>query len=461
MAFETRLAEASYPAEKMRDVQLTMNRHEVAALDELMPQFGLTGYAEKLGVTLPTVNVDNPGFFRELQKPRSPRPRSRRSSDYLRWHLVVVLRIIALSPEFENEAFDFYGRRIGGQQEMRPRWKRMLDAATADIGEAVAQLYVDAAFSEQAEAALRRDGRPPVSAMGSSIRNAEWMTETTKRAGAREARRLRLQDRLPDEWRDYSALEIGRDSFAANRMRAAAFEYDREFGRLASRSTRAEWAMPAHQVNAYYHPLLNEVVFPAGILQPPFFYAEADDAVNFGAIGAVIGHEITHGFDDRGSQFDADGALRNWWTDEDRAEFDRRAEVLVEQFGGYEVLEGLNINGRLSLGENIADLGGVTVAYNALLEALGDDKPLIDGYTPEQRFFLAYATMWRINHTDEQLRMQVSVHPHSPGPLPRERRGREPAGVRGGVRHPAGLADGEPGRAAREDLVADCREGAP
>ena len=184
--------------------------------------------------------------------------------------------------------------------------------------------------------------------------------------------------------------------------------------RLGEPVDRGEWAMPAHVVNAYYHPLLNEIVFPAGILQPPFFYADADDAVNYGAIGAVIGHEITHGFDDSGSQFDAEGRLRDWWTEADRAEFDRRAEVLVEQFDGYVVVDDLCVNGRLTLGENIADLGGLSIAYAALRETGGDRSPAIDGFTPEQRFFVSWATVWRTNHTDEYLRLLVMTNPHAP-----------------------------------------------
>jgi predicted metalloendopeptidase len=197
-------------------------------------------------------------------------------------------------------------------------------------------------------------------------------------------------------------------------MRTAEFEHDRQMGRLAEPVDRGEWALPAHSVNAYYHPLLNEIVFPAGILQPPFFYAEADDAVNFGGIGAVIGHEITHGFDDRGSRFDAEGRLHDWWTEADRTEFDRRASVLVEQFDAYEVLDDVRVNGRLTLGENIADLGGLSVALEALREVLDDTQERIDGFTPVQRFFLAWAAVWRMSLTDEYQRLVANIDPHSP-----------------------------------------------
>lgn len=409
---EKRLAEASYSAEQMRDVQLTMNRHEVARLDELMPRLGLSSYIADLGVTLPTVNIDNPGFFASLDSALHEADIDTLRA-YLRWN-VVRAYASALPAAFEREAFDFYGRTLGGQQEMKPRWKRMLDAATADIGEVVAQVYVDAAFSAQAKHRCEEMVDHLLSAMGRAIREAEWMTEATKEQALEKLAGFSYKIGFPDEWRDYSALNIGRRPHAENRMRCARFEFDREMNRLTEPVDKAEWAMPAHQVNAYYHPLLNEIVLPAGILQPPFFYAEADDAVNFGAIGAVIGHEITHGFDDRGSRFDAHGALREWWTEQDRAEFDRRAQVLVGQFDSYEVAEDLHVNGRLTLGENIADLGGLKIALDALSSTLGDEPPSIDGLTPVQRFFMSWARVWRMNVTDEYLRLLVNVDPHSP-----------------------------------------------
>ncbi len=412
LAFETRLAEASYTAEQMRDVDLTMNRHDVDSLDELMPGFGLAGYARELGVTQATVNVDNAGFFSALETALAETP-VETLRDYLRWNLVRAFAS-ALPAAFEDEAFDFYARQLSGAQEMKPRWKRTLDAVGSDIGEAVAQLYVAEAFSEEAKLRCEHMVDHLLSAMGAAIRGAEWMSEATKEAALVKLAGFGYKIGYPDEWRDYSGLTIGRSSYAENRMACARFEYDREFARLGHPVDRAEWAMPAHQVNAYYHPLLNEVVFPAGILQPPFFYADADDAVNFGAIGAVIGHEITHGFDDQGSRFDAEGRLRMWWSDADREEFMRRAQVLVEQFDAFEVAEDLHVNGKLTLGENIADLGGLTIALAALREAGGLDAGPIDGLTPEQRFFLSWATVWHTNYTEEYARLLVNVDPHSP-----------------------------------------------
>jgi len=412
LAFETRLAEPSYPAEKMRDVQLTMNRFEVTALDTLMPEFGLSGHVRALGVSSPSVCVDNPGFFSALEAGLAETP-IETLRDYLRW---MLLRSYAstLSPAFEEEAFEFFGRTLGGQQQMRPRWKRVIEMASSDIGELVAQLYVAETFSEHAKRRCEEMVEHLLSAMGAAIRGADWMTDGTRIKALEKLAGFRYKIGYPDEWRDYSALVVGRESFAENRMACARFEHARELDRLGSPVDRAEWAMPAHSVNAYYHPLLNEIVFPAGILQPPFFYADADDAVNYGAIGAVIGHEITHGFDDQGSHFDAAGALSDWWTEADRTEFDRRAAVLVEQYDGFFVADDLHVNGRLTLGENIADLGGLSIALAALSEAGGTEGLPIDGFTPEQRFFVSWATTWRMNYSEEYARLLVNVDPHSP-----------------------------------------------
>ena len=413
LAFETRLAEQSYTAAQMRDVQLTLNRFEVSALDGLMPGFGLTGYVADLGIDAATVGVDNPGFFEALDAVLADTP-AETLRDYLRWHIVRAFAS-ALLPAFETAAFEFYGKRLGGQKEMQPRWKRVLSAASTDIGELVAQLYVDASFSEHAKQRCEEMVDRLLAAMGRAIRAAAWMSEDTRAAALEKLDGFGYKIGYPDEWRDYGGLVVERGSFVENRLRAEAFEWVRQLGRLDQPVDRGEWAMPAHVVNAYYHPLLNEIVFPAGILQPPFFHADADDAVNYGAIGTIIGHEITHGFDDQGSHFDAHGSLRDWWSEADRAEFDRRAQVLVEQFDGYAVVDDLHVNGRLTLGENIADLGGLKIAHEALREALrGRDAPSIDGLGPEQRFFLSWATVWRTSYTDEYLRLIVNVDPHSP-----------------------------------------------
>ena len=291
----------------------------------------------------------------------------------------------------------------------------MLDVASQDIGELVSQLYVDEAFPPAAKDRCEHLVEHLLSAMGTAIRTNPWMTDETREEALRKLAGFSFKIGYPDEWKDYSSFVPVHTSFAENRMRVAQFEHDRQFGRLEQPVDKGEWLLPPHIVNAYYHPLLNEIVFPAGILQPPFFWADADDAVNYGGIGTVIGHEVTHGFDDQGSQFDRDGALRNWWTEVDRTEFMRRAQVLVQQFNACPVADDVSVNGQLTLGENIADLGGVAIAYNALQEALHDGATLVDGMTPDERFFASYASIWRTNYTDAYLRMMANTDPHSPG----------------------------------------------
>lgn len=413
--FERALAEVSLPAEQARDLERTLNRHQVADLDELMPGFRLGEYLRSLGVTSKSVNIDNSEFFAELDRLLETTP-IETVRTYLTWHLIRRYAP-ALPKRFEDEAFDFYNRRVGGQQEPRERWTRILSAATSNIGEQVARLYVDTAFSPDAKERCEKLVDGLLDAMGRSIRSLDWMGEETKTEALAKLSGFTYKIGYPDRWRDYTGLEVERRSHVGNVMRGSIFEFRRQMGRLDEPVDRGEWEMPAHVVNAYYHPLLNEVVFPAGILQPPFFYPDADDAVNYGAIGTVIGHEITHGFDDNGSRFDATGEKRNWWTKADRAEFQRRADQLVAQFSEYQVSEDQMVNGQLTIGENIADLGGLAIAYDAFLATLDGSEPTIGGLTPLQRFFYSYATIWRMNYTEEYLRMLVNVDVHSPNPF--------------------------------------------
>ena len=412
VTLEKRLAEASLPAEKIRDRKLTLNRRRVDELDKLMPRFALTSYMRAHGVTSESVNVDNPAFFSSLEQTLAETEISV-ARTYLRWHLVRKFAP-SLAANFEEAAFDFYGRTLGGQQTQRARWQRVLASASADIGELVSRLYVDSEFSPGAKARCEEMVGRLVEAMRRSIETLEWMTEPTRTAALNKLDAFGYKIGYPDEWRDYSDLEIGADSFVANRIRCEIFEHERQFGRLDEEVDDAEWEMPPHVVNAYYHPLLNEIVFPAGILQPPFFYEDADDALIFGGIGTVIGHEITHGFDDQGSQFDEKGRFRSWWSERDRTEFERRAEVVVEQFSEYEVADDQKLNGRLTLGENIADLGGLKIAYDAFTSTIDGHESEIGGLTPQQRFFFSYATIWRTNYTEQYARMLANVDVHSP-----------------------------------------------
>ncbi len=414
LGFEISLAEASLTAVELRDIDRTINRHTMPQLLQLMPGFDLPAYLAASGIVVESVNINNPGFFSALDGLiASADPEALRM--YCRW-VLVRSTASSLPAAFSDEAFEFYGKALGGQQEQKPRWKRVLGAAGGDIGEQVSQVFIDSVFGADAKDRCDQLVRHLLEAMGDSIRGLEWMTEETKGAALEKLAGFGWKIGYPDVWRDYSDLLIDRGPWVANRLRAANFEHRRQLGKLGKLVDRGEWHIAPHVVNAYYSPLENEVVFPAGILQPPFFYAEGDDAINYGAIGSIIGHEITHGFDDKGSRFDASGRVRQWWTDADRAEFERRAAVIAEQYNGYEAAEGLFVNGDLTLGENIADLGGIRIAYRAFLKALGESGGVVaaDGFTPHQRFFLSYATAWRQNATDEYVRFLVQSDVHSP-----------------------------------------------
>lgn len=420
MELETTLAGFSYTPTELRDTELTTNKIGSADYSAAMPGFNLSSYLTDLAGHEPAfINLDNPGFFKNLGAAMDDVAVSTLRS-YLRWNLIRATAS-SLSMPFVQASFDFYGRRLGGQREMKPRWKRVLGAASADIGQQVSQLYVRAAFGADAKHRCETMVDRLLEAMRQSITDLEWMGEETKEKALTKLAGFTYKIGYPDEWRDYSDLDIDRGPFIANRLRAAAFEYRRKLAKLNEPVDKDEWAMEPHAVNAYYHPLYNEIVFPAGILQPPFFWADADDATNYGAIGTVIGHEITHGFDDQGSKFDAVGNLRNWWTAEDRTAFDGLAAGLTDQYAAYEPIEGLNVNGDLTLGENIADLGGVAIAYAALQAALAEEGrtlyqrgPGEGELTPAQKFFVAYATIWRGNYTDEYTRLIVTSDPHSP-----------------------------------------------
>ena len=323
----------------------------------------------------------------------------------------------SLPARFEDEAFDFYGRKLGGQQEQKPRWKRVITAASADIGQLVSQLYVRDHFPPASKASVEHLVDRLFEAMRATIDDVTWMGDDTKVEAQAKLNGFGYKIGYPDEWRDYRDLSLQDGEWLANRLEARRFEVARKLGQLGQPVDPHEWSMAPHIVNAYYHPLRNEIVFPAGILQAPFFDPDADDAVNYGAIGAVIGHEITHGFDDQGSRFDADGNVRNWWDDEDRAEFERRAQAMVEQFNEYEVEEGLNVNGELTLGENIADLGGLKIAMWALDKELDGAADPVGGLTPTQRFFMSWARVWRRNYTPEYARLIVNSDPHAPSHL--------------------------------------------
>ncbi len=408
LELETRLAKLHLKAEDRRDPDKTHNRRDRAALDAL----GLGPYLEALGAQqAESANVENPallGGLREIVEGTDPAT----VRAYLKFNVVRALAD-ALPARIDDEDFAFYGRRIRGQQEPHERVKRVIDAIGEDLGEALAQRYVEHTFPPEAKARAEHMVAAILEEMRASLKTREWMHDETRARGEAKLDTMRVKIGYPDEWRDWSGLEVTRTAYASNRLNAARFEVARRLAKLGQPVDRGEWEMPAHIVNAYYHPTLNEIVLPAGILQAPLFDAEADDAVNFGAIGMVVAHEVTHGFDDQGRRYDAHGHLRDWWTEEDEAGFKALADRLVEQFDDYTVLDGVHINGRLTLGENIADLGGVRLAERALAR-VSDGTPAIDGLTPSQRFFLANAALWRANVSAELQRTLAGIDPHSP-----------------------------------------------
>ncbi len=417
LSFETKLAKASRTRVEMRDPQKNYNKMTLADLEKKAPGFDFKAYLVGRGVSpAQELNVRQPEFFTAFASMAKEVPLDQWKT-YLRWHLVHSASDL-LPKRFDEEDFAFYGKVLQGVPQQEERWKRVLAMTDRSIGEALGELYVERAFSPKSKERMKVLVENLRAALKDRIEGLPWMGAETKKAALKKLAAFGVKIGYPDKWRDYSSLTITRGSYFDNVRAAAAFEAKRNIDKLGKPIDRTEWGMTPPTVNAYYSPTMNEIVFPAGILQPPFFYADADDAVNYGGIGVVIGHEMTHGFDDSGSQYDADGNLKNWWTDEDRKAYTSRTDLMVRQFDGYKPLPDQAINGKLTLGENIADLGGLKIAYAALAKALGTDPakaPAIDGSTPAQRFFLSFATIWRNNVRDEAARVRLNTDPHSPG----------------------------------------------
>lgn len=416
MGIETRLAKASMTLVEQRDPNAVYHKMTRSELAKAAPGFPWEVYLPAAGfpASEQSLLVRQPAFFKELGVMAGQVPIADWKT-YLRWNLVRSNAPYLSSP-FVKESFDFYGRTLNGVSEQQPRWKRVQAVTDQALGEALGQLYVARAFSPEAKRkALELVGNLRA-ALRERIQKLDWMTEPTKVKALAKLDAFTVKIGYPDVWRDYSALEVSRQPYVLNVIAANVFESHRVLGKLGKPIDRAEWGMSPPTVNAYYNPLMNEIVFPAGILQPPMFDPLADDAVNYGAIGMVIGHEMTHGFDDQGCQYDAQGNLRNWWTEADTKAYEARQDLVVKQFDVYRPLPDLAINGKLTLGENIGDLGGLKIAFAALQKSMeGKARPAaIDGFTPEQRFFLGYAQAWRELARPEYLRLQVTTDPHSP-----------------------------------------------
>ncbi|MBS4012739.1 MAG: M13 family metallopeptidase [Bacteroidetes bacterium] len=415
MRIETFLAEASMTRLERRNPYATYNKMSVSELKKASPGFNWDIYFAERNINIDDLNVAMPDFiskYSELFK----KEKLDAIKNYLEWN---IIRNSAsyIGDSFENATFEFYGKVMSGSQKLQDRWKRVLSTINSSIGEALGQEYVAEFFPAEAKTRMEELVEYLREAFMLRIGQLDWMSDETKQKAHTKLSSMNVKIGYPDNWTDYSELEINNQAYVLNVIAAREFNIRRNLAEIGKPVDRSKWFMNAQTVNAYYSSSMNEIVFPAAILQPPFFYMKGDDAVNFGAIGMVIGHEMTHGFDDQGRNYDADGTLRDWWTAEDANRFKEKAEVLVEQYNNYIMLDTLTINGRLSLGENIADLGGLSIAYTALqLKMERSENPgLIDGFTPEQRFFISYAQVWRNNIREQQLMKQLQEGPHSPG----------------------------------------------
>lgn len=413
LALETALARAQWTSVENRDAVKTYNPTAVSTMADRMPGFDWSAWADALGVAeTPEWVLHQPSFFTAFAAlvPQTPLDT---------WKAWLAARVITdaapfMHAELSDARFDFFNRTLTGQQEQRDRWKRGVALVNASVGEALGQLYVERHFPPQARARMDAMIANLLEAYRQSISDLDWMSPATRKAALEKLARFTPKVGHPDRWRDYSGLRVTSGDLLGNVERARLHESEYQLGKLGRPVDKNDWLMTPQTVNAYYNPPKNEIVFPAAILQAPFFDLEADDAVNYGAIGSVIGHEIGHGFDDQGSQYDGDGKLRNWWTPEDREEFRNRTQALVKQFAAYSPLPGISVNGELTLGENIGDLGGVGIAHKAWLLSLGGKpSPTIDGFTGEQRFFMGWVQAWRAKAREAYLQRQVLADPHA------------------------------------------------
>lgn len=415
MELETAIAKVSRSATELRDPEANYHKMSFDELKKTIAGIDWDAYMKGLGIQAPAeLNVEQVEPIQEVARLMNTLPLSKHVS-YLEYNLLDAAAS-CLSDDFVAARFDFYGKVLSGRQVNQPRWKRAVNSVNGMLGELVGEMYVEKYFPAAAKERMVKLVKNLQTALGERIDAQEWMSDSTKIRAHEKLATFHVKVGYPDKWKDYSKLEIKNDSYWANVCRASEWGFNDMYSRIGKPVDKDEWLMTPQTVNAYYNPSTNEICFPAAILQPPFFNMEADDAANYGAIGVVIGHEMTHGFDDQGRQFDKDGNLTDWWAPGDADRFKERAQVMVDFFNKIEVLPGLQANGELTLGENLADHGGLSVAYLAFQNAT-KDAPLgvVDGFTPEQRFFLAYATLWAGNIRDEQIRVYTKSDPHSLG----------------------------------------------
>ena len=414
MKMETALAQGSLDIVSRRDPEKVYHKIATREMETLSPVFHWNEYLRASGAPeFASVNVAWPAYMEALNGAIG-RFSLADWKTYLTWH--VLHAAAPLLPEaFVKENFDFYGKTLTGTTEIRPRWKRCADFTDAELGEALGKKFVEKTFGAEGKVRTLKMVDALEKALGQDLEQLPWMTAETKKQALVKLRAIANKIGYPDQWRDYSSVAIRRDDPVGNTERANAFEFERQLKKIGKPVDRQEWGMTPPTVNAYYDSSMNDINFPAGILQPPFYDNAMDDGVNFGGIGMVVGHELTHGFDDEGRQFDAKGNLRDWWTPEDAKEFEQRAACIEREYSKFEVAPGAMVNGKLTLGENTADNGGVRIALMALLNTIGGTEKKIDGFTPEQRLFLAFGQVWCVNEREAALRMQVKTNPHAPG----------------------------------------------
>ncbi|HXQ25267.1 MAG TPA: M13 family metallopeptidase [Candidatus Acidoferrales bacterium] len=415
---ETALAKASKKREELRDPETNYHRLTLAQLGDLTPHFSWTSYFKEIGApALDSTDIGQPDFFKQLDSGLASVPLDDWKI-YLRWHLVHAVAA-SLPGKFVDENFDFYGRTLTGAKQLLPRWHRCVMATDGQLGEALGQYYVQRNFPPEAKAQALAMVQNLIAALHDDLSTLDWMSPATRVQASKKLDAITLKIGYPDKWRDYSRFKVDRGPYMENVLRGKAFEVARDLGKIGKPVDRTEWGMTPPTVNAYYNPSMNEIVFPAGILQPPFFDPKADDAINYGGMGSVIGHEMTHGFDDQGAKFDGQGNLNDWWTPEDLKNFQERGECIAKQFEAFEIEPGLHGNGKLEEGESIADLGGMTIAHAAFLKTLAGkpDPAPIDGFTADQRFFLGWAQIWAANLRPEYARLIAKTDPHPLNPF--------------------------------------------
>lgn len=412
-ALEKQLAGSHRTNVELRDPQTNYHKMAVKDLDKSMPVIGWSSLLNSVGVKTDSVNVAQPGYYAKLNELLKTVPIDTWKT-YLRFH-VLNGAAPALSSDFVNAHFEYAGKALSGQQQLKPRWQRMSDNTDANLGEALGQLYVKRYFTDAAKKRMLELVGNLQTAFEARINKLDWMSDSTKQKAKEKLHAFLKKIAYPDKWRDYSKVTIDRNKYFENLVSCSKNEYQYQLGKVGKPVDKTEWGMTPPTINAYYNPTFNEIVFPAGILQFPFFDADADDAINYGGIGMVIGHEMTHGFDDQGAQYDKDGNLKNWWSKEDYEKFKAKSKQVIDLYNSFTVLDTVHVNGSLTTGENMADIGGIAIAYDAFkMTPQGKDTTKIDGFTPDQRFFLSLAQIWRSKQKDQVVRLRINTDPHSP-----------------------------------------------